>query len=39
VISLKKLIALVVAVGAALLVVTKLRGRREDDLWHEATTR
>jgi hypothetical protein len=38
VISLKKLIALVVVAGAALLVVTKLRGRNEDDLWHEATT-
>jgi hypothetical protein len=40
VISLKKLIVLaVVAVGAALLVAAKLRGRDEEDLWHEATTR
>ncbi|WP_216361964.1 DLW-39 family protein [Pseudonocardia sp. N23] len=39
-ISLKKFIALaIVAAGAALLVVAKLRGRDEEDLWHEATTR
>lgn len=38
-IALKKIIAIVVALAAAAFVATKLRGRKEDDLWHEATTR
>lgn len=35
----KKLVALVIAVGAAFLAYSKLRGVGSDDLWHEATTR
>lgn len=38
-ITLKKLVALAVAAGAAFLVYSKLRGVGSDDLWHEATTR
>ena len=39
VISVKKLVALAAAAGAAFLVWSKLRGVGSDDLWHEATTR
>jgi hypothetical protein len=38
VISVKKIIAIVVALGAAAFLATKLRANKEDDLWHEATT-
>jgi hypothetical protein len=35
----KKLVALVVAAGAAFFAYSKFRGVGSDDLWHEATTR
>jgi uncharacterized membrane protein YccC len=35
----KKILALLVAAGAAFLVLTKLRSKPDEDLWHEATTR
>jgi hypothetical protein len=35
----KKILALLAAAGAAFLVLTKLRAKPEEDLWHEATTR
>ncbi|MCU1630560.1 MAG: hypothetical protein JWP64_5509 [Pseudonocardia sp.] len=35
----KKILALLAAAGAAFLVLTKLRSKPDEDLWHEATTR
>jgi hypothetical protein len=35
----KKTLALLAAAGAAFLVLTKLRSKPDQDLWHEATTR
>ncbi|WP_220187524.1 DLW-39 family protein [Pseudonocardia pini] len=35
----KKILALVVAAGAAILVLLKLKARPAADPWHEATTR
>ena len=35
----KKVLALLAAAGAAFLVLTKLRSKPDEDLWHEATTR
>jgi hypothetical protein len=39
VIDVKKLLALVAATGAAILVLLKLRARPASDPWHEATAR
>jgi len=33
----KKLLALIVAAGAALFVATKVRSRNDEDLWQQAT--
>ncbi|MFC5996130.1 DLW-39 family protein [Pseudonocardia hispaniensis] len=35
----KKLFALAAVAGVVFLLVTKLRGRQETDLWHEAISR
>jgi hypothetical protein len=39
VIDVKKLLALVAAVGAVILVLVGLKSRTAADPWHEATTR
>jgi hypothetical protein len=35
----KKILALLAAAGAVFMVLTKLRSKPDEDLWHEATTR